>query len=234
MKFNVFCNNTKTKVLLEISENDNGSAYASNIDDALLQAEQEIKLLDETIETVNTLKPQCDKIDYALVKSQENKELLSELSCGQAHVKNADALIVCVADNNAWSKEVFGKVLKARGMKYEAIDNIMTIPAYYPPLLGDEITLLRSVEQITYAIAYMTLEAEMLGIGCCVIGALGNEVTKILPEISKEAKEKLNLNDNQCIISMLTLGYEKDPQPANKMRKDFNEVISLEKLGNNF
>ena len=69
MKFNVFCNNTKTKVLLEISENDNGSAYASNIDDALLQAEQEIKLLDETIETVNTLKPQCDKIDYALAAS---------------------------------------------------------------------------------------------------------------------------------------------------------------------
>ncbi|HJH69552.1 MAG TPA: hypothetical protein OIM39_00380 [Bacteroidaceae bacterium] len=69
MKFNVFCNNSKTKVLLEISENDNGSAYASSIDDVLLQAEQEIKLLDETIETVNTLKPQCEKIDYILAAS---------------------------------------------------------------------------------------------------------------------------------------------------------------------
>ena len=171
---------------------------------------------------------------FIAVRNQETKELLCKLSNNQPHVRLADSVIVCVADNNAWSKEVFGKVLKARGMKDEAIDNIMTMPAYYPPLLGDETTLLRSVEQITYAIAYMTLEAERLGIGCCVIGALGNEVTKILPEISKEAKEKLNLNDNQCIISMLTLGYEKDPQSANKMRKDFNEVISLEKLGNNF
>ena len=65
MKFNLFCNNAKNKALLDISENDHDSSYASDIDDALLQAEQEIKLLDETIESINNLKPQCDKIDYA-------------------------------------------------------------------------------------------------------------------------------------------------------------------------
>lgn len=69
MKFNLFCNNAKNKALLDISENDHDSSYASDIDDALLQAEQEIKLLDETIESINTLKPQCDKIDYALAAS---------------------------------------------------------------------------------------------------------------------------------------------------------------------
>lgn len=169
---------------------------------------------------------------FIAVKSQETKNLLSKLSNNQPHVKLADTVIVCVADNGAWSKEVFGKVLKSKGLADEAIDNIMTIPAYYPPLLGDDVTLLRSVEQITYAIAYMTLEAERLGIGCCVIGALGNEVTSILPEVSVEAKAKLGLNENHCIISMLTLGYELEPQPADKIRKEFDEVISLEKLGN--
>ena len=120
------------------------------------------------------------------------------------------------------------------GMKEEAIDNIMTIPVYYPPLLGDATTLLRSVEQVTYAIAYMTLEAEKYGVGCCVIGALGNEVTKFAPDIYKQVKDKLNLNDKHCIITMLTLGYEKEKQPLNKYRKEFDEVISLEKLGNKF
>lgn len=171
---------------------------------------------------------------FIAVKNQETKDLLSKLSNNQPHVRLADTVIVCVADNGAWSKEVFGKVLKDKGLADAAIDSIMTIPAYYPPLLGAETTLLRSVEQITYAIAYMTLEAERLGVGCCVIGAIGNEVTKILPELSKEAKEKLGLNDNHCIISMLTLGYEEEKQPADKQRKDFNEVISLEKLGNIF
>lgn len=39
---------------------------------------------------------QCWK--FILVKNQETKDLLSELSIGQPQVKNADALIVCVAD----------------------------------------------------------------------------------------------------------------------------------------
>ena len=171
---------------------------------------------------------------FIAVKNQETKNLLSQLSNNQPHVKYADTVIVCVADNNAWSKEVFGKVLKARGLQDEAIDNIMTIPAFYPPLLGEQVTLLRTVEQVTYAAAYMTLEAERLGVGCCVIGALGNEVTGILPDVYKQAKQVLRLNDKQCIISMLTLGYEENKQPPNKMRKEFNEVISLEKLGNSF
>ena len=160
--------------------------------------------------------------------------MLSKLSSNQPHVRYADTVIVCVADNNAWSKEEFGKILKEKGIKDEAIDNIMTMQALYPPLLGKETTLLRSVEQVTYATAYMTLEAERLGVACCVIGALGNEVTKVLPEVYKEVKEKLGLDENQCIISMLTLGYEAEKQPANKLRKSFDEVISLEKLGNNF
>ena len=171
---------------------------------------------------------------FIVVKNQETKNLLSKLSSNQPHVRYANAVIVCVADNNAWSKEEFGKILKEKGIKDEAIDNIMTMQALYPPLLGKETTLLRSVEQVTYATAYMTLEAERLGVACCVIGALGNEVTKVLPEVYKEVKEKLGLDENQCIISMLTLGYEAEKQPANKLRKSFDDVISLEKLGNNF
>ena len=171
---------------------------------------------------------------FIVVKNQETKNLLSKLSSNQPHVRYANAVIVCVADNNAWSKEEFGKILKEKGIKDEAIDNIMTMQVLYPPLLGKETTLLRSVEQVTYATAYMTLEAERLGVACCVIGALGNEVTKVLPEVYKEVKEKLGLDENQCIISMLTLGYEAEKQPANKLRKSFDEVISLEKLGNKF
>ena len=171
---------------------------------------------------------------FIVVKNQETKNLLSKLTSNQPHVRYADTVIVCVADNNAWSKEEFGKILKEKGIKDEAIDNIMTMQALYPPLLGKETTLLRSVEQVTYATAYMTLEAERLGVACCVIGALGNEVTKVLPEVYKEVKEKLGLDENQCIISMLTLGYEAEKQPTNKLRKSFDEVISLEKLGNKF
>lgn len=165
---------------------------------------------------------------------RQNKELLAELSNNQPHVKNADAVIVCVADTGAWNKERFSQVLKQKGLQDTAIDNIMQIPTYYPPLLGVQTTLLRTVEQVTYAIAYMTLEAEKLGVSCCVIGAMGNEVTQTLPELSQKVKKELNLNDEQCIISMLTLGYSADDKPLNKLRKSFDEVVSEERLGQKF
>ena len=165
---------------------------------------------------------------------RQNKEILSELSNNQPQVRYADAVIVCVADNGAWKKERFSEVLKQRGMNDSGIDSLLQIPAYYPPLLGPQVTMLRTVEQITYAIAYMTLEAERHGVGACVIGALGNEVTQILPELSAQVKKELNLNDEQCIIAMLTLGYPEEKKETVKLRKAFDEVVSEEKLGQKF
>ena len=59
------------KVLLEISES-NGHFdynYTSSIETALTQAKKELKSLNETIESVKALKPDCDTIDYALAAS---------------------------------------------------------------------------------------------------------------------------------------------------------------------
>lgn len=160
---------------------------------------------------------QCWK--FILVKSQENKDLLSELAIGQKHVKNADALIVCVADLNGWEEANISK-----------IDN----PAVNPALQGKNGLLIRTMEQIIYPISYMMLEAESLGISSCIIGAMGNEVTEINQDIYTKVKSVLNLNNNQILSTIITLGYESKKTTPVKIRKDFNEVISLEKIGNTF
>ena len=56
-------------VLLEIDEKDNHFSYTSDIVSALSKAEMEVKNLDETIESIKSLKPNCDYIDYALAAS---------------------------------------------------------------------------------------------------------------------------------------------------------------------
>jgi len=165
---------------------------------------------------------------------RKNKEILSELSNNQPQVRKADVVIVCVADTGAWDKERFSEVLKQKGMNDAGIDSMLQLPVLYPPLLGEQITLLRTVEQVTYAIAYMTLEAEKQGLGACVIGAMGNELTQILPELSEKVKRELNLNDRQVILAMLTLGYPDDNRGTVKLRKDFDEVVSEERLGQPF
>ena len=160
---------------------------------------------------------QCWK--FILIKSQENKDLLSELSVGQAHVKNADALIVCIADMDAWEEAKITHISK---------------PALNPAMQGENGLLIRTLEQVVYPISYMMLEAESLGIRSCIIGALGNEITGVLPEVYSKVKEKLGLSRNQIISSIITLGYEAEHTETTKVRKDFNSVVSLEKIGSEF
>ena len=157
--------------------------------------------------------------EFILVKSEENKTLLSELSLSQPHVKNADALIVCVADLEAWEKAGISK-----------IEN----PAVNPALQGENGLLIRTMEQIIYPISYMMLTAESLGVSSCIIGAMGNEITGTNPDLYKKVKETLGLNDNQILSTIITLGYEKEPTNIPKTRKEFDDVISLEKIGNKF
>lgn len=160
---------------------------------------------------------QCWK--FILVKSEEKKALLSELSIGQAHVKNADALIVCVADTEAWDDA-----------KITHIKN----PALNPALQCENGITIRSLEQVIYPVSYMMLEAEALGVKSCIIGAFGSEITNVLPEVYARAKQELGLNDKQIISTIITLGYEAEYKITTKNRKDFDEVVSLEKLGNKF
>lgn len=157
--------------------------------------------------------------EFILVKSEENKALLSELSIGQAHVKNADALIVCVADLNRWEEA-----------KIAHIKN----PALNPALQGENGMLIRTMEQVIYPISYMMLEAESLGVKSCIIGALGNEITGIESETYARVKEKLGLGEHQILSTIITLGYEAEQSETVKNRRDFDEVVSLEKIGSKF
>ena len=154
-----------------------------------------------------------------LVKSQESKDLLSELSLGQNQVKTADALIVVIADMNAWNEA-----------KITDIQN----PALNPALQGNNGLLIRTMEQVIYPISYMMLTAQALGISSCIIGAMGNEITGINQEIYSEVKKKLNLNDKQILSTIISLGYEAESSKPNKIRKDFDEIVGFEKIGNKF
>ena len=100
---------------------------------------------------------QCWK--FILIKSGENKELLSKLAIGQQHVKNAKALIVCIADKKGWDEA------NITNIKNQALN---------PAMQGENGLLIRTMEQLVYPISYMMLEAESLGLSSCIVGALGN------------------------------------------------------------
>lgn len=171
---------------------------------------------------------------FISIQNQETKDLLCALSFGQKQVKTASHVILCLADVGAWDDAKFRKVLQGRGNTDEQIDAIFQNDTLYPKLKGEEKVLLRTVEQCSYAISHMILEAENLGISSCIIGALGNEFTESNQEIYSQIREKLEIPEKMYLMSMITLGYNAKPElEIKKLRKDFNEVVSFEKFGQN-
>ena len=58
-------NSTKQSILLELNINDS-SHFTSSISSALMQSDIELQTLQDTIDSIHALKPDCDKIDYTL------------------------------------------------------------------------------------------------------------------------------------------------------------------------
>lgn len=167
---------------------------------------------------------------FIVVKSQATKDLLSESAGGQKQVKNAQVVICCVADIQDWDKSRFGKVLEQRGLDNDTENFMLESKLYNPANLGEFEALMRSVEQLTYAVAYMTLEAQELGVGACIVGAFANELTKKDDALAKKVKSVLGLNDKQVLVDLLTLGYEAEPVPSKKLRKPVEDVVFYESL----
>ena len=57
---------TKKDIYLDLSIDSDGFGFSTSIDDALTQAEAELVVLNETIDSIKDLKPSCDKLDYIL------------------------------------------------------------------------------------------------------------------------------------------------------------------------
>ncbi len=57
------------RFVLGMSVTDDGFGFTSSIETALISAETEIQSLEETTESVKSLRPNCDKLDYALAAS---------------------------------------------------------------------------------------------------------------------------------------------------------------------
>lgn len=167
---------------------------------------------------------------FIVVTNPDTKQLLYQVSGGQQQVLAAPAVICCVADLSAWEKTHFGKVLQQKGVDEETEKFIVTSKLLNPSLLGEYETLLRSVEQLTYAVSYMTLEAQELGVGACIVGAISNELTHKDDNYAQQIKERLNLSDKHVLVELLTLGYEDPKTETKKLRKAIEEVVFYETI----
>ncbi len=168
---------------------------------------------------------------FIVIKDENNKKLLHQLSGGQPHVLQAPVIIACCADFSVFDYENYRDALEKRpGMTQERLQFCLNNKALNPALLSREAVRQRGMEEVTYAISYMTLAAHEKGLETCIIGGIGNEYTQTAQDIYAVARMELELPKDVSIVALLLVGYPaKDNIVPHKTRKTFEEVVSFEK-----
>lgn len=168
---------------------------------------------------------------FIVIKDENVKNLLYNLSGGQQHVLDAPVVIACCADLRVFDYENYRENLSKRaGMTQEKLQYFLNSKALNPASHSQEAVKFRALEEVTYAIAYMTLMAHEKGLETCIVGGIGNEYTQILQDVYAVTKMELELPKDVCLAALLLVGYPaEDTIIPQKDRKSFEEVVSFEK-----
>ena len=176
---------------------------------------------------------------FIVVKDKTKKDLLKKLALNQSFINKANIVIVCCADFLAWKKEnrlnEMQKLWEAlgRAVNQEEINQYLENPVINPALRGEQILLARQYEQLSFAIAFMILQAKHEGVGSCIIGGFYNPVSGGDLDLYKEVAEALNIPEHLLILTMVTLGYPAE-NPKKRPRKPFDDIVSYEVYGNKY
>ncbi len=177
---------------------------------------------------------------FIVIEDAEMKEKLAKLATGQKQVARAPIVIAVCGDISVWDKsknrEALLELAEAGVIKVtkEIIDNvILKDPVFSVAEHGPAMILSRTFEQLGIAYGFMGIEALNQGLGMCIIGALGNEVTGAQKELYEEIKSELGIPEKMYLLTLLTLGIP-DESPNARPRKDFDKIVSRGKVGQKF
>lgn len=177
---------------------------------------------------------------FIVIEDARAKEKLAQLASGQKHIARAPIVIGVCGDLSAWDKpknrEALIQLVNAGVMKVseDVIDNVLLKdPVFCVAEHGPAIILSRTLEQLGIAYAFMGIEAVNQGLGMCIVGAFGNELTGAQKELYREVRNVLGIPEKMYLLALLTLGVP-DEEPKARPRKEFDDVVSRGKVGEKF
>ena len=113
----------KKDIFLDLSINNGGFNFSTSIADALIQAESEIVSLNETMDSIKNLRPNCDKLDYILAAS-------SGVLCGIIDIflvgKPGESALGKITDK--WFADrtmAFAKLCHPENMNFKSLDSAL-------------------------------------------------------------------------------------------------------------
>lgn len=177
---------------------------------------------------------------FIVVEDAGVKGKLGQLASGQRHIARAPIVIGVCGDLSAWDKpknrEALVQLVNAGAMKVseDIIDKVLlNDPVFCVAEHGPAIILGRTLEQLGIVYAFMGIEAVNQGLGMCIVGAFGNELTGAQKELYREVRNVLGIPEKMYLLALLTLGIP-DEEPQARPRKEFDNVVSRGKVGKKF
>ena len=115
----------------------------------------------------------------------------------------------------------------------EIVDNfILKDPVYCVAENGPAVIIASTFEQLGIAYGFMCVEAVNQGLGMCIVGAFGNDVTGgTMKKLSDEVRAELGLPETVHLLALLTLGAPAE-SPEARPRRPLGKIASRGKYGN--
>lgn len=168
---------------------------------------------------------------FMVITEDSGKNKLAEIVTTVKLVQKAPVVIVVLGNMNGFHMDkAISLLMEQLGDKMNEDDlrKYLDRKITSPLNVGIETVKARVLEQVTYATAFMTLEACNQGLGVCVLGGIENNITEETDKC-REVKEYFGIPNNYEIYTLLTIGYPNE-KPARRSRKSLEEISSWEKF----
>jgi nitroreductase len=169
---------------------------------------------------------------FLVLVDEKKKEILSKIVVTNKIVLNAPVSIVLLGNLEGFGlHEAMEKIKEQVPAKFteEDIQHYLQNKTASPSLCGPDKVLARTLEQLSYAAAFMILEAARQGLGSCIVGGIENGLT-VKSDQYVNVKFELNIPDEYDILNIITLGYSAE-NPGLRSRKSMEKVSSLNAFG---
>lgn len=168
---------------------------------------------------------------FMVITEEIGKNKLAEIVTTVKLVQKSPVVIAVLGNMNGFHREDAVRLLMEQlgdKMREEDLRKYLDRKITSPLNVGSETVKARVLEQLSYATAFMALEAFNQGLGACVLGGVENNITEETNKC-REVKEYFGIPKNYEIYTLITLGYPKE-KPAQRSRKKLEEVSSWEKF----
>lgn len=177
---------------------------------------------------------------FIVIEDTTIKQKLATLAGGQRQVALAPVVLGVCGDLSAWEKPKHREALLELvhsgtiNVPEEVIDKVfLTSDLIYVAGHGPATILCRTFEQLGIAYAFMAIEAVNQGLGMCIVGAFGNEITKAQKELYEEIRVSLGIPEHMYLLCMLAIGVP-DEDPQLRPRKPLDAIVSRGRVGHRF